>query len=168
MRSRAQRRVTTIRLLRALWRYRGRIAAHGARYQVEAATAVRTALELRAAGRISLGAYRIAMRLMIIGIVLCLIAALTTGATIELFAGDWWWLLGAIFVVPAAMLAWFRSIWGAPLDWLDEYADPTRTVPLSELPRRLRELARELRHVADIPANISRDLDDLAGHVERG
>lgn len=162
-----KRRVTTIRLVRALWRYRGRLAEHGDEYQAEVATAVRTALDLRLAGRVTLRAYRFVMRLMWVVVFICVLLALLTAAIIGWTAGDWWWLLGVVFLGPAAVLGWFRLSWGAPLDWLDEHADPARTVALADLPPRLRELAAQSRTMVDVRGNIAQELDDLAGEVEQ-
>ena len=160
-----RRRHSTLRLLRALWRYRGRIHAHGNAYQAELATAVRTALVERFAGRAALGSYRLAMR----GIrALAIVMAITAGAMALalLVVMPWLALLALLPAVAAGVLLWWRFTWGAPLDWLDEHADPARTVTIEELPGRLRELARETRAMVDVPARLADELDALAADVE--
>ncbi|MCW2955356.1 MAG: hypothetical protein JWO69_225 [Thermoleophilia bacterium] len=156
-----RRRTSTFRLLRALWRYRGRIEAHGRRYNVELATALRTLVETNAPMRAGVRLYRLAMRvLLVLAIGLGLVALATT---VLLWREDA--RLALLALLPAALaglLGWWRFAWGAPLDWYSEYADTTRTIPAREVPRILGELATELRGVANVPANVSRDLDDLA------
>ncbi|MCW2962641.1 MAG: hypothetical protein JWM25_57 [Thermoleophilia bacterium] len=153
--------MTTFRLLRALWRYRGRIEAHGDRYQVELATAVRTALDRQLVGRVALRGYRIAMRALVVGAAVAGLLALVVAWL--LWQVEPWAALAALLPLALCVLiiVW-RFAYGAPLDWLDEFADPTRQVSPRELPGVLRELATELRDVADVPANISRELDSLA------
>jgi hypothetical protein len=162
---RTQKRTSTWRLLRALWRYRGRIAGHSDRFQAEVATAVRTALEQALAGRLALRGYRIAMRvLLIVGIVL-VVGAIVAGVLLRHHAA-----IGALVVIvllgPGIWALVLRFAWGAPLDWLNEFDDPAREVPIAELPARLRDISRELRDLTDVPGSISRELDELAGDVE--
>lgn len=160
----ARRRHSTLRLLRALWRYRGRLEQQGSRYQVELATAVRTALDERVAGRVALGGYRLAMRLLGGAALACGALALVAGLLLWQ-ADPWLLLLDLPLLVLTGLLAWWRLTWGAPLAWLEEHADPERTIPLAELPERLRALARETRDIAHVPARLSEELDALAGDV---
>lgn len=164
-----RRRLSTFRLLRAVWRYRGRIEAHGGAYQTELATAVRTALDARIVGRTALGGYRFAMRLLlgaaIVMAILTVLGAISLWRTTDEPLAA---LLAFPFAVIAGVLGWWRFVWGAPLDWLSEHADPDRTVPLRELPQRLNELARETRSIAHVPARLSEELDALAGDVADG
>ncbi|MCW2923579.1 MAG: hypothetical protein JWM98_983 [Thermoleophilia bacterium] len=156
---------STFRLLRALWRYRGKIEAHGDQYQAELATAVHTTLDQRLVGRTALGAYRLAMRALLVGaVVLVLVAVLL--AVVLWRVEHWAAAFSLLVLIPAGLLAWWRISWGAPLDWLDEHADPARTVSITELPASLRRLAAESRRVADIPARIGDELDELAREVE--
>lgn len=160
-----RRRVSTFRLLRALWRYRGRIADHGGRYQTELATTVRSALDRRTAGRVALVAYRGAMRALWIGAAVLLLVTLGLGRA--LWSIDHRFALAALLPAFATLwLVWQRFVWGAPLDWLDEHADPDRTMTVAELPGALRGVARELRELANVPASVSRELDALAGDIE--
>ena len=161
---RPRRRHSTLRLLRAVWRYRGRIEAHGDQYQAELATAVSTALDERIAGRVAIRGYRLAMRLLLVGAI-ALAALAVILAALLWRANAWLALLALPVLVGAAALAWWRLTWGAPLDWLTEHADPDRVVPLRELPTRLRALAAESRRVANIPERHSDELDALAGDV---
>lgn len=156
---------STVRLLRALWRYRGRIEAHGGQYQAELATAVHTTLDQRRVGRTALGGYRLAMRALVVGAVLLILLAVLLAVLL--------WrvdhrgaLVGIVPLVPAGFLTWWRFAWGAPLDWLDEHADRSRTVTIAELPASLRRLAAESRRIADIPARIGDELEELAREVE--
>jgi hypothetical protein len=157
-------RPSTFQFMRALWRYHGRIANHGDRYQAEVATAVRTALDARVGGRAALAGYRFMMRmLLLLAIALALVAILTA-------VGLWQLdhrlaLVGLLPLVGAGVVAWWRLQWGAPLDWLDEHADPEREVPLRELPARLRALAAETRGLANVPARLSDELELLAGDL---
>ena len=165
MARRPRRRHSTIRLLRAVWRYHGRIESHGNQYQAEVATAVRTALDERFAGRTALAGYRLGMRLLVVGVVFLLLLAALAGAGLWQVAHP----LAPLALVPlvgAGMLTWWRLSWGASLDWLEEHADPDRVVPVRELPARLRALAAESRRMADVPARLSDELDALAGDVE--
>jgi hypothetical protein len=160
----ARSRPSTFRVVRALWRYRGRIAGHGDRYQAEIATAVRTALDARVGGRAALASYRFAMRLLL-GLVIAL-ALIALATAVGLWQVDH--RLALVALVPllgAGLAAWWRLQWGAPLDWLDEHADPDREVPLGELPARLRALAAETRGLANVPARLSDELELLAGDL---
>lgn len=159
------KRPSTFRLLRAIWRYRRRVAGHGDRYQVELATTVRTALHGRAAGRLALGAYRAAMRVLLVGAIVLGVLGLVA-AWLLWQLEPWAALASLLLLVPAVALGWWRLAWGAPLDWLDEHADPDREVALTELPGRLRAVASELRELADVPASLSRELDVLAGDID--
>lgn len=162
--ARPRRRHSTLRLLRALWRYRGRIEAHGDQYQAELATAVRTALDERLAGRVAIAGYRLAMRLLLAGAIV--LAALAVLLAVLLWQTNAWLALLALpLLAGGAALAWWRVTWGAPLDWLTEHADPDRAVPMRELPARLRALAAESRRVANVPGRLADELDALAGDV---
>lgn len=163
-RRRHRRRHSTLRLLRAVWRYRGRIEAHGAAYQVELATSVRTALDARAVGRAALGGYRLAMRALISAAIALVVLALLVAALLWQLE-PWFALLALPVLLGAAALLWWRFTWGAPLDWLTEHADPEREVPLRELPTRLRALAAEARDIANVPERLSDELDALASDV---
>lgn len=165
--ARARRRTSPFRLLRALWRYRGAIAAHGDRYQVEIATAVHTALAHNIGGRVALAGYRGVMRLLLLAAIAAGVLTLLAALVLWVIAGDWWFLVAAPLLVLALWLAFLRARWGAPLDWLTEHADTTRQLPLTALPGRLREVAAELRELSNVPANVARELDALAGDVER-
>ena len=70
-------------------------------------------------------------------------------------------------LVPGLLLAWWRVTWGAPLDWLDEHADPSRTVSTAELPGHLRALAAQTRSLAHVPARLSEQLEALAGDLPK-
>lgn len=164
--SRPVRRTSPFRVARALWRYRGRIEAHGGRYQTEIATALRTALESQVAGRMALGGYRLAMRALVVGCVLLAVLAVVLAVLlwrVEHAAA----LVGLVPLAGAGVLGWWRLAWGAPLDWLAEHADPERRLPLPELPGALRQVARELRQIADVPGALAQELDDLAGVAEQ-
>lgn len=153
-----------LRLLRGLWRYRGRLEQHHRAWLVEAATAVHTVLHGRLVGRAALTAYRLAMRLLLgIAVLLLLVAALPL-----LLAGVEWWSV-ALALVPAigaVVASWYWFVWGAALRMLDEYADTTRQVPLRELPARLRELASEGKGLASVPKDLLRDLATVEQAVE--
>lgn len=154
-------RLGLVRLLRAIWRYRGQLAAHGDAYQAELATAVRTQLDAGLGGRVALTGYRFAMRLLLFGaITVALLAVLV--AVLLYRVEPPLALLGILVAIPAVALGWWRLVWGRPLDWLDEHADPARTVPLEELPTRLRALAAETRTIANVPARLGDELEALA------
>lgn len=157
-----RRRPSTFRLLRAVWRYRGRIEAHGGAYQAELATAVRTALHGRALGRSALTGYRLLLRALVFGAV-ALIALAALLAWLLWKVDPLLALLALPFVIAGCALGWWRIVWGAPLDWLDEHADADRTVSLAEMPGRLRTLAGETRKMANVPAQLAEELDALAG-----
>lgn len=160
-----RRRHSTFRLLRAVWRYRGRIEAHGNAYQAELATAVRTALDQRLLGRTALGGYRLAMRLLLVGAGgLAVLAVLLAFGLWQL--EPWLALLAVVPAAGAGLLGWWRFVWGAPLDWLQEHADPERTVAIGELPARLHQLARESRSIANVPARLGDELEALATDLE--
>lgn len=160
-----RRRHSTLRLLRAVWRYRGRIEGHGHAYQAELATAVRTALDQRLAGRAALRGYGFAMRMLLVGAAALFVLALVT-AVLLFRVEPWLALLALLPTFAGGVLAWWRLTWGAPLDWLGEHADPDRSVPLSALPHRLRKLARESRSIANVPARLGDELDALASDIE--
>lgn len=159
-------RFSPLRMLRAIWRYRKRIEAHGDRYHQELATAVHTALREQFVGRAALGTYRLAMRLLVVGAIVAVLVALLGGTLLYLLHP----LLTLVAIVPlvgAGLLTWWRIAWGAPLDWLQEHADPTRELSFAELPGRLHELARETRTMADVPARLADELDALAAELEQ-
>lgn len=153
-----------IRLTRAIWRYRGQIEAHGAQYQAELATALRTAIEATAGGRAALAAYRLAMGAMVVVIVaLVLLGALI--ATLLWQVEPALALLALLLLVPAVALTLLRLSWGAPIDWLRDNEDPARSVSLQQLPGRLRSLAAESRRIAHVPGRISDELDAIAAEL---
>jgi hypothetical protein len=155
------RRLLLLRVLRAVWRYRGRILDHGDEYQMELATALQSKVNATFGGRFALGGYRIALR------VLVAVAIAMAMAAIALALLLWQLhpvaaLLALVAAVPAALLGWWRLVWGAPLDWLDRHADPTRSVPLAELPDRLLTLAGQTRSLANVPGRLADELEALA------
>ncbi|MCW2971842.1 MAG: hypothetical protein JWN72_115 [Thermoleophilia bacterium] len=164
--ARSRRRTSTLRLVRALWRYRGRIAAHGDRYQEELATAVYSTLDGRRAGRLALSGYRAAMKVLLVAAIVLLGLGLGVAALLFVQVGHWSALAGLLLLLPAVWMLVARFSWGAPLDWIEEHADTTRVVTVDQLPTNLRSIAAELRRLADVPTNISRELDQLAGEVE--
>lgn len=159
--ARITRRYLLLRCLRALWRYHGRLDEHGTAYQVELATALRTQVDATFGGRAFIGTYRFVLRAL-------LGAAIAVAVLAVLLAIGLWQvdprlaLLAVLVALPAALLAWWRIAWGAPLDWLYEHADPDRTIALGELPGRLRELAAETRTISNVPARLADELDALA------
>lgn len=156
----------TIRLLRAIWRYRGRIADHGAAYQTELAVTVRSALEERRLGAIGLAGYRLAMRALLWAAIFALVVAVALGLGLWQVRHE----LAIIALLPlagAALLGWWRLSWGAPLDWLSEFDDPSRTVSAHDLPARLQALASETRGIANAPARIADELDALAREAQQ-
>lgn len=155
-----------LQLLRAVWRYRARIEALGARGQTEVATALRSAIEARVVGRHGLRGYRLAMRALLAGAAACFAIAVIVAVMLWQTLGAPWAALAVLPLIPAGLLLMWRFAWGAPLDWLDEFADPDRTVPLAELPTRLRAIAADVREVANVPRSISRELEELADHVD--
>ncbi|MCW2920688.1 MAG: hypothetical protein JWL76_562 [Thermoleophilia bacterium] len=165
--ARARRRISPIRLVRALWRYRGQLEEHGTTYQVELATTVRTSLVATTPGRLALNGYAYAMRAMVAGIAfLVLFALLLAYAMWQLT--PWAALAGLVPLGGAVLLGLWRLSWGAPLDWLREHADTTRTVTLAELPTRLHALAQETRTIANVPKRLADELDELARDSELG
>lgn len=165
MTPRPRSRNSSWRLARAIWRYRGRIAAHGDRYQAELATAVKTSIDQRAVVRAAFATYRMLMRVLLAFAIF--LAVVTIVGAVLLFRADpqltWFAVVG---LIPVIWLFVLRFSWGAPLDWIEEYADPTRQVSIEELPGNLRAIAQELRGLTDVPANISAELDALATEVE--
>lgn len=154
-------RIRLVRLLRAIWRYRRQLAAHGDAYQAELATAVRTQLDAGLGGRVALAGYRVAMRLLLFAAIA--VAGLAALLALLLYRVEPQLALLAIVVaIPAVVLGWWRLLWGRPLDWLDHHSDPSRTVPLEELPQRLQALAAETRTIANVPARLADELDALA------
>lgn len=154
-------RIGVVRLLRALWRYRRQIAEHGDAYQAELATAVHTQLDAALGGRVALAGYRVAMRLLVAGAIAVALLALVLGALLYRIEPELA-LLAIPVAIPAGLLTWWRLLWGRPLDWLDQHADRSRTVPLEELPTRLRALAAETRTIANVPARLADQLELLA------
>ncbi len=158
-------RVSPIRLVRALWRYRGQLEAHGTAYQVELATTVRTSLVSTTPGRLALNGYVFAMRVMIAGVAALALFALVLATALWQYSP--WWALLALLPAGGAVLLWiWRMSWGAPLDWLREHADTERTVTLAELPSRLHALAGETRSIANVPGRLADELDALARESE--
>ncbi len=167
MGARLTRRLLLLRVARAAWRYYGRVDAHHDAYERELATTLHTLVTERLSGRLALGSYRLAMRLLtILAIALAAIALLLAASLWRL--EPWSSLLALVPAVPAALLLWWRLAWGAPLDWLEEHADPNVQLPLSELPERLQQLANETRSLANAPARLSEELDALAAEVADG
>lgn len=160
-RRRSTTRTSPIRILRALWRYRRTITAHGDRYQTEVAVAVRSAIEANLIGSVGLTGYRMTMRTLMVGaiglVIVGLLLALALWQVTPLLV-----LLALVPVAAGLLLLWWRFTIGAPLDWLDEHDDPARSVPLAELPSRLHELAIETRSIANVPARLADELDALA------
>jgi hypothetical protein len=153
--------MSPIRVVRALWRYRGQLEAHGTAYQVELATTVRTSLVATTAGRLALNGYVFAMRVMIAAVASLVLFALVLATA--LWQWTPWAALLALLPIGGAVLVWlWRMSWGAPLDWLREHADTTRTVSVAELPSRLHALASETRSIANVPARLADELDALA------
>lgn len=154
-------RIGLVRLLRALWRYRRQLADHGDAYQTELATAVRTQLDAGLGGRVALRGYRVVMRL--IQVAAIAVGLLAVVMAVVLFRIEPALALLAIpIAIPAAVLGWWRFLWGRPLDWLDRHADPSRSVALDQVPERLRTLAAETRTIANVPARLADELDALA------
>ena len=155
-----------IRLVRAMWRYRGEVQAHGDAYQAELATVVHTTVHETIFGRLALSGYRFAMRILVAGVAAA--ALFTLVLAYALWQVTPWAATGALLplVLVGLLVAW-RLSWGAPLDWLDEHADPSRRVTLDQLPQRLRALALETRTIANVPARLADELDQLARDAER-
>jgi hypothetical protein len=152
----------SIRLIRAVWRYRSALEAHGEQYVGELATAVRGTIDVTPAGRLALRAYRLAMRALVAGALLLVGLAVLAGV---LARGLPLPATVAIVVVPAALallVGWWWLTWGAPLRWLDEYAAPPGTQALADAPARLGELLAKTRGMADVPARVREELDELA------
>ena len=157
--------LSPIHLVRALWRYRGQLEDHGTAYQVELATTVRTSLVATTPGRLALQGYTMAMRVMVAGIVSLVLFALVIAAA--LWQVTPWASLVALVPLGGAVLVWlWRMTWGAPLDWLREHADTSRTVTLAELPTKLHALAAETRSIANVPGRLADELDALARDSE--
>lgn len=157
--------VSPIRLARAVWRYRGQLEGHGAAYQVELATAIRTTIVSTVPGRFALSGYRFAMRMLLAAIaVLVVIAILFAVGLWQL--SPWASLAALVPLAGAVVVTLWRLSWGAPLDWLSEHADPSRQVTVAELPGRLRELAAETRTIANVPARLADELEALARETE--
>lgn len=162
------RRRIRFQLIRALWRYRGRIAQHGGAYQSELATAVKTALDARFIGRFAFATYYALMTVLLVLAVIAWIITVVVALVLGFTAGWWWATIAILPAIGAGVLTYWRLSWGGPLDWLNEHADPARRVSLVELPANLRALAAETRTLADVPANISLELEELATAVEDG
>lgn len=161
-----RRGISPVRLVRALWRYRGQLEAHGTAYQVELATTVRTSLVATTPGRLALDGYVFAMRVMVAGIAFLVLFALVLAAAMWQLSP--WAAVLALLPIGGAVLLWmWRVSWGAPIDWLREHADTTRTVTVAELPRRLHALATETRSIANVPGRLADELDQLARESER-
>ena len=155
-----------LRLLRAVWRYRGRLDDHGGRYQREVATTVHSFVRRRWLGRGAFALYRIAMRaLLVLAIGLILLAAV--GAVLLYRQQPQDALLALAPLAAGVWLGWMRMVWGGPLDWLREHADPEVDIPLGELPARLRALAAETRELGDVPGQLGAELDQLATEAEQ-
>ncbi len=155
-----------IRLVRAIWRYRGEVQAHGDAYQAELATAVHTTVHTTIFGRLALSAYRFAMRMLVAGVATA--AFFTLVIAYALWQVTPWAATGALLpLVLVVLLVLWRLSWGRPLDWLDEHADHSRRVTVDQLPGRLRELASETRTIANVPARLADGLDQLARDAER-
>lgn len=154
-----------IRLARALWRYRGQLEAHGAAYQAELATALRTTILSTVVGHMALSAYRYAMRAMIAAIAALVLFTVVVAVSLwEL--SPWAALLALLPAGGAVLVGLWRASWGAPLDWLAEHADPDRSVTLNELPSRLQALASETRSITNVPGRLADELDALARETE--
>lgn len=143
-------------LMRGLWRYRGELEEHQRAWLVEAATATRTLVDSSWLGRSALWLYRWAMRALLAACVALLVIA----AAILVPLHEHWWalVLAAPFILGAIVCGWKWFVFGAALRMLDEYADPQRKLPMSELPARLRELAAETKGLAGVPPSLLRDL----------
>jgi hypothetical protein len=108
------------------------------------------------------------MRAMMAVAALLVVVALAGGAVLWYEVDHRAVIVALLPLVGAGFVLWWRLAWGAPLDWLDEHADKQRTVTVRELPGRLRALAAEARSLANVPARLSDELDELAGVAERG
>lgn len=156
----------TLRLLRALWRYRRRLAEHGEELQQELAVTLRSAIETRPESSAALSGYRLTMRLFTVAwIVLVTLAVAVAVAlwTVKPALA----LLGIVFLAPGVVMWVLRQTWGMPLDWLTEHDDPSRRVRRADLPGRLRELSVRTARLGNVPRAISDELAALAAEQEQ-
>jgi len=152
-------------LLRLLWRNRSRLNATGVNFEGELATTVRSVLVGRGLGRKALGGYRLAMNglkygsyaLLVIAVVLAIVLWKVTP------------VLAVLALLPLALAVafwWWRSTWGAPLEWMDANADRDDVVRVRDIPGRLRSLASRARRAPEVPDKIADQLEKVATKTE--
>jgi hypothetical protein len=152
----------SIRLIRAVWRYRSALEAHGEQYVGELATSVRGTIDVTIAGRLALRAYRLAMRALIVGVLILVALAMLAGVLARGLPLPATVVIMAVPTALALLVGWWWLAWGAPLRWLDEHAAPPGTQSLSDAPARLVELLAKTRGMVDVPARVREELDALA------
>jgi hypothetical protein len=148
------------RLVRHLWRLRGRFEEQQGNLLSEIATAVDTVVDSNPVTRAALRAYRLAMRTLLLAALVGVLAgaALAIGfrdSTLGLVAG-------LVLIAGSLFLGWQWWLWSAGLRLLKEHVDPARRVPLRELPAHLVRLADEVRPTS---GQVASELEELAGLV---
>jgi hypothetical protein len=149
------------RIVRHVWRLRGRLAGPQAALTAELATALDTVIQATPIGRAALRTYRIAM-----GFVLVVAIALAlAGAGVELGFRDSsaGLVVGIVLIALGVWAAWQWWTWSAGLRFLKEHVDPARKVPLAQLPSRFASLGRE---VAPTSETLGRELEELSRSLD--
>jgi len=144
--------------LKQLYHYRGRLEEHQRAWLVEVATAVNTTVRARRVGRAALATYRLVVR--VLAVAALMLMGLAVVLLITLGRDHWWAVALAVPPLVGGLGAgWLWFTWGAALRVLDEYADPARELALTELPGRLRDMAKtDGPAAAAVPAELLRDL----------
>lgn len=152
-------------LLRLLWRNRSRLSAQGVNFEGELATTVRSVLVQRGLGRRALGGYRLAMNGLKYGSYALLVVAVIMAILLWRITP----ILAVVALLPLALgvaFWWWRSTWGAPLEWMDQNADRNEVVRLRDIPGRLRSLASRARSAPEVPNRIADQLEKVAERTE--
>lgn len=153
------------RAARACWLLRSDLGEQGRPYLVEVATALRTLIDSSAPTRIAMAAYRTSMKIILFAGIADLVI---TGAVAYVLREHTIALVAALMLsIPGVLMCWQWYALSTAQRFLDEYADRTRDVRVSELPRHLRQLATDAEGLRKVPRELIRDLLCISDDVEQ-
>lgn len=157
------RRLLVLRIIRMAASVTGSSKTHA--FEVALATALRTELTRTKSGRFVLRTYKLAMSVLSFSAASWVLLALIVGIIVWKVE-PWMSMVGIFFVIPSIILMIWRLVWGAPLAWLNEYDDSSKSLSLRELPVTLRQLAQEAQALNEVPAKLEIDLRTLANETD--
>ena len=149
------------RIVRHVWRLRGRLERQQAALTSELATALDSLIQATAIGRAALRTYRLAMGFVLVVAILLVVA----GGGVELGFRDSrpGLVIGIVLIVLGLVAAWQWWTWSAGLRFLKEHVDPARKVSIAELPGRFATLGRE---VMPTSAKLGQELEELSRSLD--